>query len=138
MKQLALCLYEKNGQYAHAIELAKKFKQYPEAISIAKKSKDSVIAESLLHYFIKDLGSSQYFAACLQLCYSLIRPELALELSWLHNCQQDAMPFMIQTIRDLSSRLNTLEARIEEQSVKVERKEKNLPQDLSKLLSTSL
>eukprot|EP01057_Protomagalhaensia_wolfi_P002071 Protomagalhaensia_wolfi_Nauph_80__2070@NODE_2323_length_1127_cov_18_627757_g1819_i0_p1_GENE_NODE_2323_length_1127_cov_18_627757_g1819_i0NODE_2323_length_1127_cov_18_627757_g1819_i0_p1_ORF_typecomplete_len305_score75_55Clathrin/PF00637_20/1_7Clathrin/PF00637_20/2_2e15UTP15_C/PF09384_10/1e03UTP15_C/PF09384_10/0_0017HSBP1/PF06825_12/0_0096Sec16_C/PF12931_7/0_0093Nucleoporin_C/PF03177_14/0_033DUF5408/PF17402_2/0_12Methyltransf_3/PF01596_17/0_21Vps39_1/PF10366_9/7_9e03Vps39_1/PF10366_9/1_7e04Vps39_1/ len=114
MKQLALKLYEKNGRYTHAIELAKKFKQYEVAIGIAHQSRDAAVVEALLRFFVSEMRSPQYFAACLQVCAKYIRPELVLELAWLSGYTNMAMPYMINSVAEMSRRIERLEKKVED------------------------
>lgn len=49
------------------------------------------------------------FGACLFQCYDLLRSDVILELAWRHNIMDFAMPFMIQTMREMSTRIDKLE-----------------------------
>ena len=47
----------------------------------AAQSGEPEIAEELLHFFV-DQGERECFAALLYTCYELIKPDVALEVSW--------------------------------------------------------
>eukprot|EP01053_Blabericola_migrator_P007732 Blabericola_migrator_1__7731@NODE_394_length_8993_cov_144_363433_g314_i0_p1_GENE_NODE_394_length_8993_cov_144_363433_g314_i0NODE_394_length_8993_cov_144_363433_g314_i0_p1_ORF_typecomplete_len1756_score408_30Clathrin/PF00637_20/57Clathrin/PF00637_20/2_3e12Clathrin/PF00637_20/6_6e16Clathrin/PF00637_20/5_7e13Clathrin/PF00637_20/1_2e25Clathrin/PF00637_20/5e09Clathrin/PF00637_20/2_9e15Clathrin/PF00637_20/4_9e13Clathrin_H_link/PF13838_6/1_7e16Clathrin_H_link/PF13838_6/7_5e03TPR_7/PF13176_6/0_6TPR_7/PF len=130
MKQLALELYGRNGRYAHAIELAKKFKQFDNAVGIAYRSRDVSVVESLLRFFVLQMKSPVYFAACLQVCHAYVKTEVALELAWLSGYTEMAMPYMINSVAGLSKRIDGLEKQIRDMS-KSDRKDKNAAQDLA-------
>ncbi|EZG81077.1 putative clathrin heavy chain [Gregarina niphandrodes] len=114
MKQLALMLYKEDKKYGHAISLAKKFKQYAEAIGIAVQSQDTAVSENLVRYFVEDLHNANYFSASLQLCSKTIRPQVALELAWVHGMTQEVMPYLIQTVKSMSNKIEVLEKKINE------------------------
>lgn len=42
-------------------------------------------------------------------CYDLLHPDVILELAWRHNIMDFAMPYLIQTVREMSTRLEKLE-----------------------------
>lgn len=63
--ELALILYERNGNHSHALGLAKTFKRYTQAITIAYTSNDTEVAEDLLSYFALTRKSKNLFTACL-------------------------------------------------------------------------
>ncbi len=74
----------------------------------ASESKQTELAEDLLAWFLEE-KLQECYSACLYHCYDLLRPDVILELSWRHNIMDFAMPFMIQTLRELSVRLDKLE-----------------------------
>lgn len=41
-------------------------------------------------------GKKECFASCLFVCYDLIRPDVALELSWMNNMIDFAFPYLLQ------------------------------------------
>merc|ERR1711879_902160 len=79
------------------------------------------LAESLLGYFI-ETNNKECFAACLYTCYDLIRPDVALELAWRKNMLDFAMPFLIQTLREYTGRIDALDKKTQK---KEEAEEKN-------------
>ncbi len=57
-------------------------------------------------------GDKECFTATLFTCYSLIRPDVAMELAWRARLTDSVMPFMIQYMRDTSKRIASLEAKL--------------------------
>jgi clathrin heavy chain len=57
-------------------------------------SKDSNLAEKLMRE-IMDKDDKQLFAAMLYNCYSLIKPDVAMELAWRKDMFEYVMPFFI-------------------------------------------
>lgn len=60
-------------------------------------------------YFI-DNKQIDCFAAGLFTCYDLLRPDVVMELAWRNGLTDFAMPFMIQTMRDLTLKVSVLES----------------------------
>lgn len=52
-----------------------------DAIDTAAESGDTSLAEELLSFFV-NIGDKECFCAALYTCYSLIRPDVAMELAW--------------------------------------------------------
>lgn len=52
-----------------------------DAIDTAAESGDTSLAEELLSFFV-NIGDKECFCASLYTCYSLIRPDVAMELAW--------------------------------------------------------
>merc|ERR1712008_323142 len=71
----------------------------------------------LLAYFL-DKKAFDCFAACLFQCYDLLHPDVILELAWRHKIMDFAMPYLIQVMREYTSKVDKLEeseaARVEE------------------------
>lgn len=108
MRRIASTLYRKNGKYEQAIELSKKDKMYKDAIEAVAASDDAELAEELANFFLEqNLG--ECFVAILYTCFEFFRPDLALELAWRHGVMDHAMPFMIQTMKEIGQRLMGLE-----------------------------
>ena len=78
-----------------------------DAMETAAQSGEASIAEELLHFFVEN-GRKECFAALLYTCYDLIKPDLALEVAWTHGLVDMAMPFMIQFLREYSSKVDLL------------------------------
>jgi len=68
------------------------------------------LAEELLYFFV-DQEQRECFAACLFVCYELIRPDVVLELAWRCNLMNFAMPFMVQSFRDFDDKIKTVGSR---------------------------
>jgi len=62
------------------------------------------VAEELLAYFL-DKKAFDCFAACLFQCYDLLHPDVILELAWRHNIMDFAMPYLIQVMREYTSKV---------------------------------
>merc|ERR1712048_954266 len=58
--------------------------------------------------------------ACLYHCFDLIPPDVVLELAWRFDLMNLAMPFMVQTVRTLSTKVSQLEEGKKELEEKVE------------------
>ena len=43
-------------------------------------------------------GKKECFAACLFVCYDMIRPDVALELAWMNNIIDFALPYLLQVM----------------------------------------
>jgi len=70
----------------------------------ASESRNYEIAEDLIAWFLED-KNYECFAACLFQCYDLLRPDVILELAWRHNIMDFAMPYMIQVMREYTSKV---------------------------------
>ena len=81
---------------------------FKDAMIIAAESRDAELAESLLKWFI-ELKRHECFSAALYTCYDLLRPDVVMELSWKHGMNDFAMPFFIQTMREMTERVDKLE-----------------------------
>merc|ERR1712224_588247 len=51
----------------------------------------------------------ELFAAMLYTCYELITPDVALEVAWRSDLMEFVMPYFIQCVKDLSSRVETVQ-----------------------------
>ena len=75
-----------------------------DAMQYAAESKTPEIAEELLAWFLgEDLP--ECFGACLFACYDLLHPDVILELAWRHNIMDFAMPYMIQVMREYTTKV---------------------------------
>jgi clathrin heavy chain len=68
------------------------------------------LAEELLRWFV-EAKEPECFAACLYTCYELLRPDVVLEVAWMHKLMDYAMPYMIMAVKEFSGkvRLNITE-----------------------------
>jgi len=107
-KRLAAYLYKKNNRFEQSVSLSKKLKLYKDAIDTAASSKDKEIAENLLTFFVEEITSPECFAAVLYTCYDLIRPDVALELSWRHKILDFSLPFLCQVFREYVTKVDQL------------------------------
>ena len=77
---------------------------YKDAIDCCKESEDSSLVQELLTFFV-NIMDKECFAATLYTCYSIVEPDIVLELAWKNGIMDFAMPFMIQYMRDSSRKL---------------------------------
>jgi len=106
-RQISALIYKKNLKWKKAVALAKADKMYKDAMETVAQSEDADLAEELLRFFI-DENVPECFSACLYTCYDLVRPDVALELAWKNQLMDTVMPYMIQTLRDLTSKVDVL------------------------------
>jgi len=106
-RRLSCLLYEKNLKWKKAVALAKADKLYKDAMETVSKSGDADLAEDLLRFFV-DEDQPACFSACLFTAYELVRPDVVMELAWKNQMMDVAMPYMIQTIKDLTGKVDLL------------------------------
>ncbi|KAG9450246.1 hypothetical protein H6P81_010211 [Aristolochia fimbriata] len=54
------------------------------------------------------VGKKELLASCLFICYELIRPDVALELAWMNNMIDFAFTYLLQYIREYTSKVDEL------------------------------
>merc|ERR1712113_631356 len=122
-RRIAAHLYRTNKRWTTSIALSKQDGLWQDAMETAQLSQDSNLAEELLTFFVenikKDSCPKSCFAACLFTCYSLIRPDVVLELSWRYQLIEYCMPYMVQTFRTFNDKLDTLYSKIQQQEQKI-------------------
>ena len=106
-RRLAAYLYKRNGRAKAAVELCKRDGCFKDAIEIASTSGDKELADELLAFFVAH-GQQDCFGAMLYSCYDLLRPDAVLETAWLNGMLEPAWPYLIQVLRDVTSRLDKL------------------------------
>jgi len=121
-RRIAAYLYRKNQRYEQSIDLSKEDKLWKDAIDTASESESFELAESLLNFFVEK-GNKEGFASTLLTCYDIVRPDVALELAWRNNILDFVMPYLIQIIREYTSKIDSIEKHIQEK----EKKESNIP-----------
>jgi len=107
-RRISTLLYKINKKWNESIDLSLGDKLYKDAMQTAAESNSVEVAEKLLTYFVKN-DLKECFASCLYTCYDLIRPDVALELSWRNNIQDMAMPFLIQVLREYTTKIDEFE-----------------------------
>lgn len=112
-RKIALELHRRNKRYSHALQVAKSNTLYQEAIETAAESGDGALVSELMDFFIAE-KLEECFAACLYTCYDQIPPHVAMEKAWRAKMMDSAMPFMLQTMQNYSTRLERLEKNLEE------------------------
>nr|CAB3462800.1 unnamed protein product [Digitaria exilis] len=107
MRRIAAYIYKKAGRWKQSIALSKKDNMYKDCMETCSQSGDRELSEDLLVYFIEQ-GKKECFASCLFICYDLIRPDVALELAWMNNMVDFAFPYLLQFIREYTSKVDDL------------------------------
>lgn len=95
-----------NSKWDQSIQLSKQDKLYREATETAAESGQTEVAEDILRYFV-DIGAKELFAACLYICYDLLRPDVVAELSWRHALSDFYQPYALQVMREQTSRVSS-------------------------------
>merc|ERR1712176_1037705 len=129
MRRIAALVYKKNKKYKQSIDLSKQDKMFKDTMDTAFESGSPELAESLLRFFV-DEGMKECFAACLYTCYDLLRPDIGLELAWRKNMLDFAMPYLIQTLREYTSRIDALDKKTIKKEEE-EEKNKSAPNDFA-------
>jgi len=88
------------------MKLACELRTVQDAMLYASESRNIDIAEDLIAWFLED-KNYECFAACLFQCYDLLRPDVIMELAWRHNIMDFAMPYMIQVMREYTTKVRT-------------------------------
>merc|ERR1719219_275644 len=107
-RRIAAYLYKGNNRWGQSVALCKKDNLFKDAMEYAAESKNAEVAEDLLSYFLEH-KAYDCFAACLFQCYDLLHPDVILELAWKHNIMDFAMPYLIQVMREYTSKVDKLE-----------------------------
>lgn len=108
LRRIAARLFRWNGKYEQAIEVSKKDELYKDAIESVAASEDAELTEQLATFFL-DNDLLELFTGILYRCFEFFRPDIALELAWRYKVMDHAMPFMIQTMKEIGQRLFGLE-----------------------------
>uniref|UniRef100_H2ZKQ8 Clathrin heavy chain n=1 Tax=Ciona savignyi TaxID=51511 RepID=H2ZKQ8_CIOSA len=103
-RRIAAYLYKGNNRWKQSVELCKKDLLYKDAMTYAGESRDTELAEELLEWFL-DRQRYECFSAGLYSCYDLLRPDVVLEQAWRHGITDYAMPYLIQVMREYSTRV---------------------------------
>ncbi|KAF9986069.1 hypothetical protein BGZ65_008891 [Modicella reniformis] len=122
-RRIAAHLYKRNKKWRQSMTLSKQDRLYKDAMETAAESRDTAVAEELLQYFVES-GNKECFAACLYICYDLVRPDIVLELAWRHGLTDFSMPYMVQFMREYVSKVDKLE-KVHEERVAQENKERS-------------
>jgi len=121
LRRVSAFLYKKNQKWAQSVELSKKDKLFKDAIETAAESKKSDVAEGLLEYFVKE-GLKECFSAALYTCYDSLRPDMVLEYAWRYNVIDFAFPYLIQVLREYTSKVDILHKESEKKKQAEEKK----------------
>jgi clathrin heavy chain len=112
-RRIASYLYFMNKKYEKSIELSKRDELWQDAMETAAASEDAALVEGLLRFFVEN-ENKPAFTACLYACYAFVRPDVVMELAWRFNLMDFAMPFMVQTMADMSSKLSYVTNKLNE------------------------
>jgi len=112
-RRISALVYRKNKKYDKSIEISKNLEFFKDAIETALESQLDKLCEDLLRFFAK-VGDKECFAACLYTCYELIKPDVAMELAWRYDFMEFLMPYMIQTVRDLTIIMDHMQRKAED------------------------
>merc|ERR1712064_84358 len=127
MRRLAALVYKKNKRFKQSIYLSKQDAMYKDTMDCARDSGNPDLAENLLRFF-SDQKSQECFAACLYTCYDLISPDVALELAWRRGMMDFVVPYIIQVLREYTTRLDALDKKTQKKE-EAEEKKKSAPND---------
>ena len=58
-----------------------------------------------MFFFVKN-NEKEMFTCLLYTCYEFVRPDIALELAWRFNLLDFAMPYFIQIMKEITTRLD--------------------------------
>eukprot|EP00053_Salpingoeca_punica_P012105 m.107985 g.107985 ORF g.107985 m.107985 type:complete len:1673 (-) comp15857_c0_seq1:337-5355(-) len=106
-RRLSAYIYKGNNRWTQAVELCKRDKLYKDAMLYTAESREADLAQTLLEYFV-EIKNNECFAACLFTCYDLVKPDVVLELAWRNNITDFAMPYLIQVMREYTSKIDLL------------------------------
>ena len=109
-RRIAAYLYKKNKRWQQSVSLSKADKMYKDAIETTFSSGDPELSEELLRFFVS-VQDRECFCATLYTTYTLVKPDVAIELAWRNGYQDFVMPYVIQYTRHLHERLAELEKR---------------------------
>ncbi|KAH7058366.1 clathrin heavy chain [Linnemannia elongata] len=116
-RRIAAHLYKRNKKWRQSMTLSKQDRLYKDAMDTAAESRDTSVAEELLQYFVES-GHKECFAACLYICYDLVRPDRVMELAWRHQLTDFSMPYMVQFTREYVEKVDKLNKAHEEREAK--------------------
>merc|ERR1712072_1359683 len=85
----------------------------------AAESQSSELCEELLRFFVEQ-GRSDCFAASLFTMYDFLLPDVVLELAYRFDMLDFALPYMVQTVREYTGRVEALEKAQEKMADKTE------------------
>lgn len=111
-RRIAAIIYRKNKKFGKSIEISKKDELWKDAIETVSESNEMELAEQLLRFFM-ETGERELFASMLYTCYSLIKPDVAMEVAWRFGLQEYVMPYFIQFMKDLSDQVSQVKKETE-------------------------
>ncbi|KAJ1618574.1 armadillo-type protein [Pavlovales sp. CCMP2436] len=111
-RRIAAKLYMNNERY-----------DWTTAIQTTSDSGKQELAETLIAFFVKEKNKA-CFASTLFTCYELLRPDVVMEIAWRNGLTDYAMPFMIQSMRHLTAKVEELGKTTTKIEVKAEQEKK--------------
>jgi len=90
---------------------------FQDAIKTVAESGNRDVAENLLNYFVEN-KNPHCFAAALYTCYDLVRPDVVLELAWRNKMMEFIFPYLIQILREYTTKVDSLEAKSNKKTAK--------------------
>jgi len=126
-RRISAYLYRRNQKFKQSIELSKKDRQYRDAIETSQESGDEDLIRDLLEFFI-EIEDKEFFTVCLYTCYDYLSPDIVMELTYRFGLYEYAMPYFVQTIKDLTVKVDKLQSKNE---VREKREEKAQEQQMS-------
>jgi clathrin heavy chain len=121
MRRISAYIYRVSQKYPQSIELSKADEYYQDAMETANQSKSPELVEELIRYFV-EIKDKEAFCACTYICYSYLSPDVVMELSWRAGYLDFAMPFFIQSTKDMYTRLTQIEKKASAKEKKEEEK----------------
>mmetsp|Transcript_185 Transcript_185/g.179 ORF Transcript_185/g.179 Transcript_185/m.179 type:complete len:1699 (-) Transcript_185:18-5114(-) len=112
-RRIAAIIYRKNEKWDRSLEISKKDELWKDSIETVSESGDMKLTEELLRFFM-ETGEKELFASMLYTCYELIKPDVAMEVAWRFGLIEYAMPYYIQFMKDLSSRVEGVQKKTDE------------------------
>jgi len=136
-RRLAGKMYRQVGKYEVALQIAKKDRIWRDAVETAGESDDPELCEQLATWFL-DNRMREAFTAMLYACFESFPPDVGIELAWTRGAIHFVMPFMIQSLKEVGSRLVVLkEERVfkkDKEEIAEKEKEEEVNEDESVLL----
>merc|ERR1712178_306601 len=118
-RRLAAFVYKKKGKHSNSVELSKADGMYRDAMETAAESQSSELCEDLLRFFVEQ-GRQDCFGASLYTMYDYLLPDVVLELAYRFEMMDFALPYMVQTVREYTTRGIELESKTEKMADKTE------------------
>jgi clathrin heavy chain len=118
-RRLAAFVYKKKGKHTNSVELSKADGMYRDAMETAAESQSTELCEDLLRFFVEQ-GRHDCFGASLYTMYDYLLPDVVLELAYRYEMMDFALPYMVQTVREYTTRVIELESKTEKMADKTE------------------
>lgn len=121
-RRIAAYLYRRNQKFQQSIKISRDDKQYRDVIDTAQESNQPELIEEILKFFIEN-EEKEYFTCCLYTCYEQLKPEVVLELSWRFVLYDFSMPYFVQLVKDLTTKVETVQKKSDERDKKDEKQQ---------------